>query len=145
MTFVKSSTKAGRLLLKALPKLYKNRMAFVKRSLKAGWLSLKALWKQDDFRRKLYERRIRMTFVKSSAVRKRLKKSINCDNIKFCDQQAYVGGPSFRRRPWPFGQPLLPWLRLLFLFVCLHILFVAIWNICWSDQSEWNDGLFLVW
>ena len=145
MTFVKSSTKAGRLLLKALPKLYKNRMAFVKRSLKAGWLSLKALWKQDDFRRKLYESRIRMTFVKSSAVRKRFKKSINCDNIKFRDQQAYVGGPSFRRRPWPFGQPLLPWLRLLYLFVCLHILFVAIWNICWSDQSEWNDGLFLVW
>ena len=30
------------------------------------------------------------------------KKRVNRDNTKFHDKIAYVGGPSFRRRPWPF-------------------------------------------
>ena len=47
--------------------------------MKAGWLSLKALWKP-------------------------FKKRVNRNNTKFCDKIAYVWGPSFRRRPWPFGE-----------------------------------------
>ena len=118
MAFVESSTKAGWLSLKALQnqdgfrwKLYESRMVFVERSTKAGWLSLKAQWKQDGFCWKLYKSR--MTFVESStkagwlsfkALWKPFKKRVNCDNTKFHDKIAYVGGPSFRRRPWPFGE-----------------------------------------
>ena len=29
---------------------------------------------------------------------------VNRDNTKFRDEIAYVGGPSFRRRTWPFGE-----------------------------------------
>ena len=29
---------------------------------------------------------------------------LNCDNTKFCDTVAYVGGPSCQRRLWPFGE-----------------------------------------
>ena len=50
---------------------------FVLISAKAGWLSFKAL-------------------------RKPFKKRVNRDNTKFCDKT--VGGPSFRRRPCPFGE-----------------------------------------
>ena len=53
-------------------------MTYVESFTKAGWLSFKALWKP-------------------------LKKHVNHDNTKFRDKIAYVGGPSFRRRPWPFG------------------------------------------
>ena len=63
------------------------RMTFIESSTKAGWLPLSALWKQDDFRWELYESRT--TFVES----------VNRYNTKFCDKIAYVGGPSFRRRP----------------------------------------------
>ena len=42
-----------------------------------------------------------MAFVQCSE--KAVQKRINCDNTKFRDKIAYVGGPSFRRRPWPFG------------------------------------------
>ena len=52
-------------------------MAFVDSSTKAGWLSFKALWKP-------------------------FKKRVNRNNTKFRDKIAFVGGPSFRRRPWPF-------------------------------------------
>ena len=52
---VKSSTKAGWLLLKDLQKqngfrwkLYESKIAFVESSKKEGWLSLKALQKQDN-------------------------------------------------------------------------------------------------
>ena len=84
--FIQSSTKAGWLLLKAHRKqagfgwkLYESRMAFVESSMKAGWLLFKALWKP-------------------------FKTRVNRDKTKFRDKIAYVGGPSFRRRPWPFGE-----------------------------------------
>ena len=64
-------------------KLYKSRMSLIERSTKAGWFSLKALWKQDDFHSKLCE-----SLSKSS---------------KSCGKIAYLGCPSFCRRPWPFG------------------------------------------
>ena len=32
------------------------------------------------------------------------KKGVNRDNTRFRDKIAYVGGPSFRRRPWPYGE-----------------------------------------
>ena len=126
MAFVESSTKAELLLLKALRKqdgfrwkLYESmitfveegRMTFVESSTKTVWLLLKALRKQDqeDFHWKLNESR--MTFVESSlkagwllfkALWKPFKKRIHCDNTKFRDNIAYVGGPSFCGRPWPF-------------------------------------------
>ena len=77
-------------------------------STKAGWLSLKALRKQDGFSWNLYENK--MAFVESSTkatlktLWKPFKKCVNCDNTRFRDKIAYVGGPSFRRRPWPFGE-----------------------------------------
>ena len=93
-------------------------MALVERSTKAGWLSLKGLRKQDGFRWKLYESK--MAFFESStkarllslkALRmqdgfrwKPFKMCVNRDITKFRDKIAYVGGPSFRRRPWPFGE-----------------------------------------
>ena len=137
MAFVESSMKAEWLSLKALRKqdgfrwkLYENQMAFVEISMKAGWLSLKALRKQDQdvFRWELYENR--MAFVESStnaewpslkALRKQDQddfrsklcesRSKNRENTKFCDKIAYVGGPFFRRRPWPFHLP--PWVNVL--------------------------------
>ena len=118
MAFVESSTKARWLLLNDLQKqdgffwkLYESKMAFVESSTKVGWLSLKALRKQDGFRWKLYESPI--AFIESSsnagwlslkALWKPLKKCVNRDITKFRDKIAYVGGPSFRRRPWPFGE-----------------------------------------
>ena len=54
-------------------KLYKSRMAFVES------------WKQDGFRSKPCE-----------------SLSKNCDNTRVRDKIAFVGGPSFRGRPWPF-------------------------------------------
>ena len=48
------------------------------------FLLLSALQKQDDFRREFYEP---------------FKKHVTRDKT-----MAYVGGPSFRRRPWPFGE-----------------------------------------
>ena len=39
------------------------------------------------------------------ALRKHFEKRVNGDNTKFRDKIAYVGGPSFRRRPSP---PTLP-------------------------------------
>ena len=92
-------------------KLYVSRMAFIESSTKARWLSLKALRKQDGFCWRLYESK--MAFVQSStkarwlsfkALWKSFKKRVNCDNTEFHDKIAYVGGPSFRRRPWPFGE-----------------------------------------
>ena len=77
---------SGSLLLKALRKqdgfrwkLYKSKIAFVEGSTKVGWLSLKAMWKP-------------------------FKKRVNRDNTKFRDEIVYVGGPSFRRRPWLFSE-----------------------------------------
>ena len=82
MTFVKSSTKAGWLSLKAVWKQGESRVTFVQSSTKTGWLSLQALrkqnecrWKphctkalqkqdQNEFHWKLYENR--KTFVNSS-------------------------------------------------------------------------------
>ena len=111
-----SSTKGGWLKLKALQKQddfhWKQDDLIWKlheSSTKAGWLLLKALQTQDDF----HESRIRMTFVESSTkaeclsfntLWKPFKKHVKRENTKFCDKMAYVGGPSFRRRPWPFGQ-----------------------------------------
>ena len=109
MAFVESSTKVGRLpwklyeskmvSLKGLRKqdgfrwkLYESKMAFFESSTKARLLSLKALRKQDSFRWKPCE-----SLSKA-------EKHVNRDNTKFCDKIAYVGGPSFRRRPWPFGE-----------------------------------------
>ena len=43
-----------------------------------------------------------MAFVESPV--KSFYKRVSGDNTKFCDKIAYVGGPSFRRRPWPFGE-----------------------------------------
>ena len=79
MTLIESYTKAGWHLLKVPRKLYKSRMTFVESSVKAGsgWLLLKALTRPS-------------------------KKHVDSGNSKFCDKIAYVGGPSFRRRPWPF-------------------------------------------
>ena len=54
-------------------------MTFNESSTKAGWLLLRALQKS-------------------------FKKRVFCDNTKFRDKIAYVGGPSCRRRPWPFGE-----------------------------------------
>ena len=59
-------------------KPYKSRLTLVLSFPRAGWLLLKALWKH-------------------------FKKRANCDNTNLCDKIAYVGGPSFRRRPWPSG------------------------------------------
>ena len=107
MIYVESSTKAGWFSLRALRKqddfcweLYECRMTFVESSKEAGWHSLRALQKQVDFRPEIYG--CRMTFVKSST--KALKKCVNRDSTKFRGKIAYVGGPSFRRRPWPFGE-----------------------------------------
>ena len=118
MVLVESSTKAEWLSLKALRKqdgfswkLYESRMALVESSTKARWLLLKALWKQDGFCWKLFESK--MAFVVSSmkpgwlslkTLWKPFKKRVNRDNTRFRDKIAYVGGPSFRRRPWPFGE-----------------------------------------
>ena len=118
MALVESSTKARWLSLKALRKqdgfrwkLYESRMAFVESSTKARWLLLKALRKQDGFCWKLFESK--MAFVVSSmkagwlslkTLWKPFKKRVNRDNTRFRDKIAYVGGPSFRRRPWPFGE-----------------------------------------
>ena len=107
MIFVESSTKAGWLSLRTLRKqddfcweLFECRMTFVESSEEAGWHSLRALQKQLDFCPEIYG--CRMTFVKSST--KALKKCVNRDSTKFRGKIAYVGGPSFRRRPWPFGE-----------------------------------------
>ena len=54
-------------------------MTFNENSTKAGWLLLRALQKP-------------------------FKKRVCRDNTKFRDKIAYVGGPSFRRRPRPFGE-----------------------------------------
>ena len=95
----------------SLPELNKSRITFVESSTKAGWLSLKALRKQDGFRWKLYESKI--AFIESSsnagwlslkALWKPFKKCVNRNITKFRDKIAYVGGQSFRRRPWPFGE-----------------------------------------
>ena len=32
------------------------------------------------------------------------ERPLNRDNTKVCYKMAYVGGPSFHRRPWPFGE-----------------------------------------
>ena len=72
-------TQAGWLLCKALPNLTESSVKALRKlyesSPKAG--SPKALW---------------WPFIKR----------VNRDNTKFCDKIAYVGGPSFHRRPWPF-------------------------------------------
>ena len=84
MTLIESYTKAGWHLLKVPRKLYKSRMTLVESSVKAGsgWLLLKALTRP-------------------------FKKHVNCDNSKFRDKIAYVGGPSWPW-PWPFGQHCYP-------------------------------------
>ena len=88
-----------------------SRMTSVECSTKAGWLSLSALRKQDGCRWVLYESR--MAFVECStkagwlsfrALQKPFKKCVNRDSTKFRSKIAYVGGPSFPRRPWPFGE-----------------------------------------
>ena len=82
-----SSTKAGS--PKSLPKLSEISLKALRKQADFCQKPLKnklALPKQDDFCRKLY---------------KSLSKS---DNTNFYDKIVYVGGPSFRRRPWPFWE-----------------------------------------
>ena len=89
---------------KALWKLSESSMKFFLKAgfLKTGLLLLKARQKQADFRWKLSQSR--MTLVESSM--KAFQKARKLDNTKFRDKIAYVGGPSFCRRPLPFGDRL---------------------------------------
>ena len=92
-------------------KLYESRITFVGSSTKTGWISLGALRKLSKISESIFSES-RIIFVESStkirwlslkALQKPFKKSVNCNNTKFCDKIAYVGDPSFPRRPWPFG------------------------------------------
>ena len=120
-------------------------MVFVERSTKAGWLSLKALW---------------MPF----------KKHVNRDITQFRDKIAYVGGPSFRRRPWPFGERCsraratsatlvqcvitffiflfsknLPWYfckSVLFVCEILLLIFLIFWMFFFFNLRDWYFVIF---
>ena len=74
--------------------LSESRLTFVERSPQVD------CWKQADFGEKLSKTMV--AFVES--LRKPFKYCVNCDNSQFRNKMVHLGGPFFRRRPWPFGK-----------------------------------------